>query len=521
MTAPLNILFVGIGDELLQQLEDELSSTERALFTRAAETKEAARTLMESERPDLVIARHTLPDGDALELLPDGDLPPFPLLVIADNSEDELVALGRTRAGAVNFIHTTPAGTMLTPQHVECTLREWRLVCDQIRAEKDLRDKEEFNFALFQHNPAPTIIVDTGGHVLKSNLARRKQPRELPALDAPLFDPNGEDDEPLLHNALNTCISEGKVMEIPEARIGDAYFAVTMAATPQGAIVISDDITDKKRAEEETQRQQEQLIQADKMVALGTLVSGVAHEVSNPNNVLLLCAASLQRLWQDVESFLEEEAPSPHPAIGGRPAEELAKEFGDLIAVVIRSAERIRDLVSELKDFARKDSSELRTDVNINEPVRSATSLMRSLIKKSAPDFSEEYAEDLPRVTANAQRIEQVVVNLIANACQALGSSGGGLTVRTRRGEPEDHVIVEVQDEGCGIPRDALERITDPFFTTRHDEGGTGLGLAISQKIVQSYDGRLEFESEPGKGTLARIVFPCSSCCNDAGKESA
>jgi two-component system, NtrC family, sensor kinase len=115
---------------------------------------------------------------------------------------------------------------------------------------------------------------------------------------------------------------------------------------------------------------------------------------------------------------------------------------------------------------------------------------------------------ELPMMMGNAQRIEQVVINLVVNACQALPNVNRRLTVATGWDAPQKHITLEISDEGEGIDAALLKRITDPFFTTRRELGGTGLGLSICARIVRDHDGSLEFESTPGRGTTVRVALP-------------
>jgi len=272
---------------------------------------------------------------------------------------------------------------------------------------------------------------------------------------------------------------------------------------------LRDEIKERKRAQEESRQQQQQLFQAHKMVALGTLVSGVAHEVSNPNNTMLLCTSALKKLCDDLLPVLDAYGEiNCNLLVGNRPYTEVRKEIRELVDVTTRAAERIKNIVSDLKDFARKDDSNLLASVNINKIVKSAVTLLSSMIKKSTNHFSAEYDDNLPLVQGNTQRIDQVVVNLLTNACQALPNADRSIHVSTSHGKDPESVLVEIRDEGRGISRRDLCQITDPFFTTRHNSGGTGLGLSISQKIIDSHHGTLSFTSKLNQGTTATIMLP-------------
>jgi polar amino acid transport system substrate-binding protein len=228
--------------------------------------------------------------------------------------------------------------------------------------------------------------------------------------------------------------------------------------------------------------------------------------------VLLLSASALKKLAENLCDYLsrrqEEEGEF---AVGTISCERAREDLVELVETVERAGGRIRDTVVDLKEFARKEKAVVTQLVDINKVTQAGVKLLQPIINKATQNFSADYAEDLPPVTANAQRVEQVVVNLIGNACQALTGPNQAVRVVTRLDRARERVIVCVEDEGAGIPPENLKRITDPFFTTKHDTGGTGLGLSISRKIIEEYGGKLQFESEPGAGTRACIVLPAAN----------
>ena len=451
-----------------------------------------------------------LPDGDVSALLPEtADAADYPVVLLLDE---------KVPAEALDALESTEiydSVIRLENAHSHIPQRVDRIL-EQFRTKVELREKEEFNFALFQNNPAASVVVDGEGRVLKSNLARRRLNIALPDLGAALYEPENGDNEAELARALKTCIRNGKVREFPERQIEDQWFAITMAPLPEGAVVISHDITARKRAEAEAEERQRQLIQADKMVALGGLVSGVAHEVSNPNNAMILSASALTRLCGDLLPILDERFEEQGDfAVGVRAYSEVRSEIPELIDVLSRAAMRIKTTVDDLKTYARKKSDELEESVDLNEVLDAAVSLLSSIIKTSTYNLETEKADDLPMIRGNSQRIEQVVVNLLTNACQALPDLSSKIRVSTRFDESLSKVILEVQDEGKGIDPENLDRIMDPFFTTKHDEGGTGLGLSISRTIIENHKGELRFSSEPGKGTVAMISIPLADATSD------
>jgi len=273
---------------------------------------------------------------------------------------------------------------------------------------------------------------------------------------------------------------------------------------------ISRDITGRRQAEEEARLQEQQLIQADKMTSLGLLVSGVAHEINNPNHFILGNAQSLQGLWEGAVPVLERYYQEHGDfRMGGLNFSKARQFLPDLIRGIQEGAGRIKVIVQELRDYARQEPTYLKEKVNMNGVVESATILMSNMIKKRTNHFSVYYDEALPEVLGNFQRLEQVVINLIQNGCEALDNPENGLTVRTEYDPQKALISVSVEDEGCGIAPEHLSHVTDPFFTTKRDSGGTGLGLSVSSGIVKEHGGTLRFVSTLGQGTISIIELPC------------
>jgi polar amino acid transport system substrate-binding protein len=278
---------------------------------------------------------------------------------------------------------------------------------------------------------------------------------------------------------------------------------------PIGFRGVGRDITERKKVQEQERLHQEQLFQASKMVALGTLVSGVAHEINNPNNFIRLNTPTLQEAWESALPILDEYyTDNGDFMIGGIKYTEMREKIPLLLSGVMNGSKRIMQIVKDLKNFVRKDISETEHSVDISAVLQSAISLISNMINKSTNRFSVEYGRDLPLLTGNSQRLEQVFVNLIQNACQALKDPKKGIFISTSYDEEMERIMVKIQDEGVGIPSENLSQITDPFFSTKQDLGGVGLGLSISSKIVEDHGGKMIFNTKIGKGTTVEIILP-------------
>lgn len=269
------------------------------------------------------------------------------------------------------------------------------------------------------------------------------------------------------------------------------------------------DITELKETESLAKSQEQQLIQADKMATLGILVAGVAHEINNPNNFILLNSKMIKKAWHDVQAVLQDYYHNNGDfAVAGMLYSQSHEKISDLIEGLVKGSLRIQKIVQSLKGFARQDTGDLTQPVQINEVVDAAIEIVRNLIKKSTHHFTMELDKTLPPIRGNFQKLEQVVINLITNACQALESPQKALLIKTGLSEDLSHVVITVQDEGGGISEEDLKHIIDPFFTTKRERGGTGLGLSIAYNIIQDHGGNLYFDSSPNKGTTVEIYLP-------------
>ncbi|MHC1697314.1 MAG: response regulator [Geobacteraceae bacterium] len=254
---------------------------------------------------------------------------------------------------------------------------------------------------------------------------------------------------------------------------------------------------------------QQQLLQAEKMAALGFLLAGIAHEINNPNGLILLNFPVLMEAYRDAEPILEKHYRDLGDfKFGGLPYSKMRDEIPEMYDELLGCSRRIKRIVEDLKNFARRDDAGLEETLDLNELVRTSLRLVGTMLRESTDNFSARYGDGLPKIKGNGQRIEQVVVNLLMNACQALESTAQGISVRTSFDEQRGMVELLVQDEGVGVKPEHVSHLTSPFFTTKREQGGTGLGLSLSERIVTGHGGSLSFASEYGKGTTVRLALP-------------
>lgn len=242
----------------------------------------------------------------------------------------------------------------------------------------------------------------------------------------------------------------------------------------------------------ELRETQAQLMQSEKMRSLGQLVAGVAHELNNPIGFV---HANLQLLDEHVSKLLQPEASAE--------ARERSREaIRKLLTRSREGTDRVKRIVQDLRTFSRMDQAELQ-DVDVNEELDRNLALMEARLKKGV-EVERDYG-DIPRVRCFAGQLNQVFMNLLMNACDAM-EGRGRITLRTR--PVPSGVRIELADDGPGMPEEVRERIFEPFFTTKPVGQGTGLGLSLSHGIVERHGGRMDVESAPGEGTTFAIELP-------------
>lgn len=282
---------------------------------------------------------------------------------------------------------------------------------------------------------------------------------------------------------------------------------------PSTVMVHIEDVTDRVELEKKidivSTTHHDQLLQADKMISLGILASGMAHEINNPNNSIMLNVSVLQKAWISVlpvlDEFFKDQADMK---VGGMKYEKLKKKMPVLFNGVLDSSKKIQRIVNDLKYFSGKDLISIKSQADMESVVKSAISLTGNMIHKSTRNFKAVYEKNLPNVMGNFQNLEQVVINLIQNACQALDNANQGLFITVTHDWQNKEMVLTVKDEGRGIPPQNLKYIQEPFFTTKRSSGGTGLGLYVSSKIINDHGGSLHFSSEEGGGTTVEVRLP-------------
>jgi two-component system NtrC family sensor kinase len=345
-------------------------------------------------------------------------------------------------------------------------------------------------------------------------------------------------------------LDSGQFLDIPEEPIQTSKGMLILhtkkiplmddEGRPQYLLGISEDITDRKRAELELRRKnqmleeairaereaidtlkhaQSRLVQSEKLASLGQLVAGVAHEINNPlafvtNNIVVL-----QRDFAGLKEILKAYQAADATLLAADPQaaaniHELAERIdvtyslANLAETLTRSREglkRIQQIVLDLRDFSRQETvGDLQEHVDLNTGIASTINIVRGRARGRGVELTADLTP-LPGITCSPTKINQVVLNLVANAIDAC-HTGGKVTIRSRT-RPSG-IEVEISDNGSGIDPSVRDKIFDPFFTTKPQGQGTGLGLSISHGIVADHGGTITVESAIGKGTTFFVRLP-------------
>lgn len=253
----------------------------------------------------------------------------------------------------------------------------------------------------------------------------------------------------------------------------------------------------------------QQLQQAQKMEALGTLVAGVAHEINNPINLILYNLPLLQKTWADfMPLLLEHRRSEPDRTFGGFTYDFLKDHLPQLVADMELAANRVVKIVADLKNFSRQSNIAEKTPLSINTAVRNSLRLCQSTLRKAGVNVTLELPEGLPDIEGNLQNIEQIALNILINAAQAIDHTHGEITVQTGFSLKDGRVHLRISDNGRGVAPAIADRIFLPFVSDKQSQGGTGLGLSVSYSLVKAHGGEIGFDSRPSGGTTFTVLLP-------------
>jgi PAS domain S-box-containing protein len=444
---------------------------------------------------------------------------------VLDGEREEAEFRVRTRDGSYVWGHGVGV-PLYQDGEVDKVLGVVRDITERKAAEDRLRTVKNFNQTVLENAPVGIAHLAQDGSMTYQNRELRRLRGVEDADEDPLrevtideFDPVAEREE--LQDRIRSLLDEGEPFTeyqsaFETAQGEELHLAVTGVPIEAdggdvaGAILLARDVTEEKQLEREVERQTVKLIHSEKVAALGHLVAGIAHEINNPLSVTRsnteIMVESTQRV---LENPVLEEVMEGEPVDVGTLREEvvadedlefLYQEGPDLLARNLRNLERIGDFVDSLRTFATPDDR--RTMEDLNGVLEDSVELFRAQFREEV-DLRTSWGE-LPEVPCDGSQVGQVVMNLLLNAAQA-SPEGAPVTLRTRR--EDDRAVIEVEDEGEGIPAEEQDRILDPFYSTKEDDN-MGLGLSITQNIVADHGGTIDVDSTPGEGALFRVRLP-------------
>jgi PAS domain S-box-containing protein len=418
-----------------------------------------------------------------------------------------LVRLHRKKNGAVFPVEITASHFDYQGQKVH--LAAIRDISDRKRAEETLRESEERFRTIFENSSDGILVVDdeTKKVFFGNETMCRMLDYDLEQLKSLAFQAiYPPEDWPQIAEKLEKLMNKEIAVsrEIPVRRKDGGLLYTDISAA---AITINNknyvsaffrDITERKQAEEERRRLDAQMLQTQKLESLGVLAGGIAHDF---NNMLMVVMGNADLALQDLSEF--------------SPARST-------LAEIVKTASRASELCKQMLTYSGKSSSIMKT-MNLSEAVEEMGRMIEFSISKKAV-LHYYLSKNLPSIKADASQVRQIILNLIINASESLGAKGGSISVRTELMECDQsfllkeqlqddllegfYVYLEVRDTGCGMDHSTLEKIFDPFFSTKFT--GRGLGLPTVQGIVRNHGGAIKVYSEPGKGSTFKIFFPAT-----------
>ncbi|MEO5340631.1 MAG: ATP-binding protein [Magnetococcus sp. MYC-9] len=380
---------------------------------------------------------------------------------------------------------------------------------------------------LFDCLPDVIITVDHRYRILFMNREMEgRQPKRMIGRDSSLLFPRGF--QAWYRRSMGRLFQEFEGDRFQYSTEQSVWWEVRLLPIQRGqrvveAVVLCSNITEKRVF-------QAQSIRHARLATIGVLATSVAHEINNPNSAILFNATMAARVWKESQPVLEHYfRENGDFAVAGIPFSEARQTLPTLFDEILHNSRRVESIVENLKSLARhhEEAPEqaeptwpvvpVADNVHLHAAMQASIMILNHKIRCHTDHFEYLPGDGVGTIPGNASQLEQVFINVILNALQALPSRDKGVRVQTVADGPE-WVRVVVEDEGVGIAADGLNHLTEPFYTTRQAAGGTGLGLSVSSLIVRRHQGSIHFQSRVGQGTVVTIRLPIRWPAASAGE---
>ncbi|OGP68221.1 MAG: hypothetical protein A2170_14535 [Deltaproteobacteria bacterium RBG_13_53_10] len=494
MDRKIRILVAEEDRIFFKMVEDSLKASGDLYEVQEVSSGEECLRMLQTERFDILLLDHLLPDGSGLSWLQRFNEMGIGIpTVFVTATGDPALSIKAMKEGVFDYINRSAECAKAFPFVVHRAIEGYSLMVEKVKLQKELIETKNFLESIVEKAGDAISAVGLDGKVLYWNEGAERiygygkaevMGRNLMDFLCPR-DENLRLEEERSMEDIMARVKKGEVVpniEVKRCTKEGREIITSMTISPlkdsEGRIIgasrMCKDITHLKKAEE-------RLVLAERLSSLGELTAGVAHELRNPLAGIKINTQMLSR----------------------------KKDFPEMEQKLLRSTlegiEKIQRIVDEMLHFAKPKAAHFKQE-EINEVVEKSMGILQTKLKKGNISWVFEKGARLPLVQIDVHQIQQVLINLILNAIQAM-ERGGTLTVRTFP-ERGTGVGIEISDTGTGIPKTYLKKIFDPFFTTKSE--GTGLGLSISLKILNNHGATMDVASEEGKGSTFTIRFPIS-----------
>jgi PAS domain S-box-containing protein len=486
-------ILVGEEDaDFVALLEASLESSEGLYQIEKSSSGEGCLKKLQSEKFDILLLDHSLPDGKGLDWLRRYNETGIgiPTIFVTAKGEPQL-AVEAMKEGVFDYINRSAECAKAFPFVVNRAVEGYGMMLEKVRLQKELIETKNFLESIVDKAGDAISVTDVEGNILYWNEGAERiygfskeeaMGKRLPDLLYPRDEKRRLEEERLM-NKLMVRVKQGEVIsniEVKRQTKEGKEIITTMTLSPlrdaEGKMIgssrICKDITQLKKVEE-------RLTLTERLTSLGELTAGVAHELRNPLAGIKINTQMLARK-KDLSEVEQKLLTSTEEAIG-----------------------KIQRIVDDMLHFARPKASHFKNE-DLNEVVEKSLAILQAKFKRGSISSVFDRGAGLPKIWIDAHQIQQVLINLMLNAVQAM-EKGGTLTLRTFP-ENGEGVGMEVRDTGTGISEAHSKRIFDPFFTTKSE--GTGLGLSISLKILENHGATIDVASEEGKGSTFTLHFP-------------